>query len=158
MSAGKFDLIRPFRRRGLEMNRPIHFSVAAWIGLRSMRQIASILVAGLLPLMIVVTGLPAQDLPRVDKVELQPLAAQVGRVLEALDYLGAPVGAADKDKLRNSANESDPAKAVADIQQTLDQYCLFDVSINPESRVKVDRGPAKPELVEQGWRSFLVKV
>src|SRR5215467_2542583 len=140
------------------MNRPGFFRTAAFVQPLSTRQIASILITGLLPLIIVVTGLRAQDLPRVDKVELQPLAAQVSRVVEALDYLGAPISSADKDKLRSAAGESDPAKAVGDIQQILDTYCLFDVSINPESRVKVDRGLAKPELVEQGWRSFLVKV
>src|SRR6266481_1663406 len=32
------------------------------------------------------------------------------------------------------------------------------VEINPESRVKVAKGVAAPELVEQGWRQFLVKV
>jgi len=32
------------------------------------------------------------------------------------------------------------------------------VNINPEMRVKVVQGPARPELVEQGWRVFLVKV
>src|SRR5215471_17650435 len=140
------------------MNRPGYFRTAVFVQPLSTRQIASVFVTGLLPLIIVVTGLPAQDLPRVDKVELQPLVAQVSRVVEALDYLGAPISSADKDKLRSSASESDPAKAVGDIQQILDTYCLFDVSINPESRVKVDRGLAKPELVEQGWRSFLVKV
>lgn len=44
------------------------------------------------------------------------------------------------------------------VQKALDPHCLFGVNINPESRVKVSRGPAKPELVEQGWRVFLVKV
>src|SRR6266481_364835 len=44
------------------------------------------------------------------------------------------------------------------IQIALDARCLFVVSINPEMRVKVAPGPAKPELVEQGWRQFLVKV
>ena len=140
------------------MNHPAYFRTAALIQSLPTRQIVSILGTAGLTLIIVITGLPAQDLQRVDKVELQPLAAQVGRVVEALDYLGAPVSSGDKDKLRSSANESDMAKAVGEIQRTLDKYCLFDVSINPESRVKVDRGPAKPELVEQGWRSFLVKV
>jgi len=32
------------------------------------------------------------------------------------------------------------------------------VEINPEARVKVIRGPAEAELIEGGWRSFLVKV
>ena len=44
------------------------------------------------------------------------------------------------------------------MQQALDPLCLFVVNINPESRVKVARGPAAAELVEQGWRMFLVKV
>ena len=44
------------------------------------------------------------------------------------------------------------------VQELLDPYCLLDIQINPESRVKVAPGPARPELVEQGWRSFLVKV
>ena len=32
------------------------------------------------------------------------------------------------------------------------------VKINPESRVKVSAGAAPSELIEQGWRVFLVKV
>ena len=44
------------------------------------------------------------------------------------------------------------------IQSALDAHCLFVVNINPEMRVKVAPGQAKPELVEQGWRQFLVKV
>jgi hypothetical protein len=44
------------------------------------------------------------------------------------------------------------------IQRVLDPHCLLVVNINPESRVKVAVGPAKPELLEQGWRVFLVKV
>jgi hypothetical protein len=104
------------------------------------------------------TLLPAQELPRVEKVEAQPLIAQITRVTEAMDYLGAPMSTADKQALQNAFNHTDAARTVADIQSVLDKYCLFDVGINPESRVKVDQGPAKPELVEQGWRTFLVKV
>jgi hypothetical protein len=40
----------------------------------------------------------------------------------------------------------------------LDKYALAIVEINPESRVKVQPGPAKPELIEAGARVFLVKV
>ena len=32
------------------------------------------------------------------------------------------------------------------------------VDINPEMRVKAAPGPADPLLVEQGWRTFLIKV
>ena len=43
------------------------------------------------------------------------------------------------------------------IQAALDPYCLVGININPESRVKVVPGPAKPELVRGDWRQFLVK-
>src|SRR5690606_41728770 len=44
------------------------------------------------------------------------------------------------------------------IQEVLDKYCVAGVHINAESRVKVAEGPAKKELIQQGWRTFLVKV
>ena len=93
----------------------------------------------------------AQQLPVVDTVEQQPLAAQAARVTEALDMLGEPLPEGDKTALR-------AAKTAGEIQRILDRHCLVGVAINPESRVKVEEGPARPELIEQGWRSFLVKV
>jgi hypothetical protein len=32
------------------------------------------------------------------------------------------------------------------------------IEINPEARVKVNAGPAKPELIQEGWKSYLVKI
>jgi len=100
----------------------------------------------------------AQELTKVDKVELQPLAAQVKRLLETMDYLGAPLNPVDKQVIEGAIAETDSARAISRIQDALDKYCLVDIEINPESRVKVAQGPAKAELVENGWRSFLVKV
>ena len=111
-----------------------------------------------LALTLSATFLPGQELSKVEKVEVQPLIAQVTRVIEAMEYLGAPVSTADKQALQNAIKHTEAARVVAEIQSVLDKYCLFDVGINPESRVKVDQGPAKAELVEQGWRTFLVKV
>src|SRR5262249_9518067 len=101
---------------------------------------------------------PVQELPKVETVELQPLAAQVKRLVEAMDYLGAPLQPADRPGVERAADTMKADAAVAEIQRVLDKYCLMDIHINPESRVKVTQGPAKAELVEQGWRSFLVKV
>src|SRR6266496_3164902 len=98
------------------------------------------------------------NLPTIKNVELQPLVAQVRRVIEATDYLGSPLNAADKKTLEASFKKSDGDEASVAIQRVLDRYCLFGVNINPESRVKVAPGNAKPELVEKGWRQFLVKV
>lgn len=45
-----------------------------------------------------------------------------------------------------------------DPQETLDAFCLLTVSINPESRVKVDAGKAKPVLRTEHWNYFLIKI
>ncbi len=114
---------------------------------------------------------PVHATTPVVAVELQPLAAQVSRLVEALDYIGAPLAAADRQALDAAVREAEklPARdargretahagATAAMQKVLDRYALFDVHINPESRVKVTAGAAKPELVQHGWRTFLVKV
>ena len=44
------------------------------------------------------------------------------------------------------------------MQAQLDPLCLIHVTVSPESRVKVRSGPARAELMQQGWRNFLVKV
>ena len=95
----------------------------------------------------------------------------MSRLVEALDYIGAPLAAADRQALDAAVREAESAPArdargretahagaTAAMQKVLDRYALFDVHINPESRVKVTAGAAKPELVQHGWRTFLVKV
>lgn len=101
---------------------------------------------------------PAEELPLVS-VEFQPFAAQVSRVLQALEMVGEPLPDADARQLQAFiAKGPSTPKTVEQMQQILDKYALAGVDINPESRVKVQQGAAKPELIEQGWRSFLVKV
>jgi hypothetical protein len=96
--------------------------------------------------------------PGVEQVELQPLVAQARRVVEALDYLGEPLGDADKQALARAAEDADEGRALAAIQGVLDRRALVHVTISPESRVSVTRGAARATLVEKGWRVFLVKV
>jgi hypothetical protein len=91
-------------------------------------------------------------------VELQPLAAQVRRLLEALDYIGAPLAADDRRAVEAAIAEADGDRSTAAIEKVLDRYALLDVDINPESRVHVTQGSARPELVQNGWRTFLIKV
>src|SRR5688572_10370012 len=99
----------------------------------------------------------AAPLTLVTNVEVQPLVAQVTRVAEALSYLGAPLSDAEMTRLKGAPSLT-AADAVKQIQEVLDRHALFGVSINPEMRVKVAQGEARPELDEQGWRVFLVKV
>jgi len=106
------------------------------------------------------SGAPANEptpLPLVTGVPAQPLVAQMKRLTEALEFLGSPLSAAERKRLEAAAgkDDGDPAR---EIQEVLDPHCLVGVDINPEMRVKAAQGPAAPELVEQGWRTFLVKV
>jgi hypothetical protein len=96
--------------------------------------------------------------PLIENVAAQPLVAQVKRIVEALDYLGEPLPAKTRAAVERAMQEMDEAKLLRGVQAALDPHCLAFVQINPESRVKVAQGQAKPELVEQGWRQFLIKV
>ncbi len=130
-----------------------------------MRHFPLVLIAAAL---VRATLVQADVLPVIDSVEHQPFSAQVLRVIEALEMLGEPLPAAETAELRRLASIPSTAgaaavaksqkAAVAAMQQILDAHCLTGVNINPESRVKVQEGAARPELVEQGWRTFLVKV
>lgn len=112
-----------------------------------------------LPLALFVCGASGEQLPLVSNVEYQPLAAQVTRVLQSLELVGDPLPAADTAELKRLVEQGPAnAKTIARIQEVLDKHCLAGVNINPESRVKVQQGQVKPELAEQGWRTFLVKV
>jgi len=98
------------------------------------------------------------DLAIVQGVEFQPFASATGRLLEALEFIGSPLSQVDTAKVEEALKSGDHAEALKTIQDTLDKYCLVGVQINPESRVKVHEGNAPKELMQRGWRSFLVKV
>jgi hypothetical protein len=100
----------------------------------------------------------SQDLPLVPGVPAQPLKAQVERVMQALETVGEPLSGDRQADLKKALADRDDARAVEAIQKTLDPLCLVGVTINPESRVKAQPGPAPKELVENGWRVFLIKV
>ncbi len=90
--------------------------------------------------------------------DLQPLLAQVRRLVDAMAHLGEPFGAAELQAFQTAESAGNPAASEAAIDALLMPRCLLDVRINPESRVSVARGPAPGRLVEQGWRAFVVKV
>ena len=113
------------------------------------------------PLLLLVAGLCAfgEELPLVSAVEFQPLAAQVARVVQALEVVGEPLPKAEAAELQKLLATAGGGKAqVEAIQKILDKRVLIGIEINPESRVKAQQGPAAARLMEQGWRTFLVKV
>src|SRR5690349_10674081 len=83
----------------------------------------------------------------VKEVEWQPLAAQIQRLFEAMDYLGSPVDPEIKARFEKLSQKNDAGAALEAVQKLLDPLCLLSVEINPESRVKVARGTAAAELV-----------
>jgi len=97
-------------------------------------------------------------LPVISDVERQPFFAATRRLVEALDFAGAPLSDDVRQQIENVAAVPNDKDAVKQLQRILDPLCLAVVNINAESRVKVAEGPVKKELMQQGWRAFLVKV
>lgn len=95
----------------------------------------------------------AADVPVAD-VEGQPLAANVARLLKALDFLGAPLAGDEAKALGKAVEDKDANK----IQELLDRRVLFVVTLNPEARVKVAKGPGGTTIQQAGWTPVIVKV
>jgi hypothetical protein len=98
----------------------------------------------------------ALDGPPIVETEFQPLAAQAKRIVETLEFLGEPLPANVRDEVFAACEDS--KNGVKRIQAAFDPRVLTVVTINPESRVKSNRGPGSATLMQHGWRNFLVKV
>ena len=110
-----------------------------------------------LALILIVTPLNfAADSPQPEivAVEGQPLAANVERLLQALDFLGTKLPKQTTQDLLAAVKERDPKK----LQELLDPHVLVLVSLSPEARVKAARGPAEAKLQQGGYTPFIVKV
>lgn len=94
----------------------------------------------------------------IEDVDSQPLLAQALRMSEALSFIGSSLPANAIHQLNALKDQPYNQETVKKVQNILDPFCLAIININPESRVKVERGPAKAELMQEGWTSFLVKV
>lgn len=84
----------------------------------------------------------------------QPLAANVQRLLQTLDTLGAPPEASRLNQITQAIAAEDSAA----LQTLLDPIALFVIEINPELRVKVKRGPGDPVLQQGGYSPVVVKI
>jgi hypothetical protein len=91
---------------------------------------------------------------RVTGIEGQPVAANVQRILEALEMLGQPLPQAQQREIFQAIQKRNSDR----LQELLDPHVLFVVSINPELRVKVSRGPGAATLHQNGFTPALVKV
>jgi len=110
-------------------------------------------LAALFSVALVVQSAQCLALDVVD-VEGQPLAANAKRLVDALRFLGTPLPASVVQELDQAGRERDAAA----IQKLLDPLVVFAVSLNPEVRVKVERGPGPAVIQQGGFTPLLVKV
>ena len=87
-------------------------------------------------------------------VDAQPLAANAARLIEALEFLGSPLPGHVRASIAEASGRSD----VVALQRVLDERALFIVELNPESKVKVRRGPAAAKLQQAGYVPVIVKI
>lgn len=87
-------------------------------------------------------------------VEAQPLAANIARLRQALDYLGTPL----PGSLGRALDDAGRAGDASALQRLIDAQVLLAVHINPEARVKAERGAAPAALQQAGYTPVLLKV
>ncbi|MEZ6079020.1 MAG: hypothetical protein R3C56_26090 [Pirellulaceae bacterium] len=97
--------------------------------------------------------LAAQDVPTED-VALQPLMSNVQRLLQTLDALGHPLEQATEQAISAATK----ARDASELQQAVDRAVLAVVTLSPEQRVSVARGPAAAELQQAGYVPMLLKI
>lgn len=87
----------------------------------------------------------------------QPFLAHGRRVAAALAALGEPI--ADwEPKIDRALAQGGIAAAAVEARRMLDAVTLLSAVISPEARVGTLRGAAVPELVQVGWRLFLLRI
>lgn len=99
-----------------------------------------------------------EELEPVPDLPAQPLAAQIRRVVEALEFVGQPLPEEAREAIEARVERLDDPTTPIALQRLLDPLCLAEITINPESRVKATQGPCPARLIQNGWRAFLVKV
>jgi hypothetical protein len=105
-------------------------------------------LAWVLPLLFLNGCALQAEMPR------QPFIAQIQRLTAAMQFLGMPIAESSLQRLNMALDQ----KEVKKITTLLDTLALFEVHINPESRVKVHRTSASPILHQGGYTPFLVKI
>ena len=87
-------------------------------------------------------------------VEGQPLAANIRRVVESLEYLAVRLERAAAQNLDAALKRLDSEE----IQQAIDPQVLLVVTIDRDARVNVKQGAAQPLIQQAGFVPVLVKV
>lgn len=94
-------------------------------------------------------------------VAVDDVASFLKRANQAASTIGQgnlALGVVLGERLRLAAAANSSAEIVRKVQETLEPACLLQIGINPESRVKVEAGPAELTLAQGRWRYYLVKI
>lgn len=125
--------------------------------MKRMPRVVTLFVLGLLVFAFGKNG-RAQDLQLVEGVAKQPLVAATKRLVQAMEAAGSPFSDDTLAALKKAYRSKSADDVSSAIQKALDPFCVAHVDINAESRVKVREGDCAKQLMENGWRAFLVKV
>ena len=105
-------------------------------------------------------GANTEDSIAVEAMPIQPLLSQLHRVSEALEVIGAPLSAEQQGELNRIKNLNPDEKdlIISSVEAIFDPLCIAEVKIPESGAPQISAGSAPPTLLEQGWRTFLVKV
>ncbi len=96
--------------------------------------------------------------PVVAIADRQPVLAQLQRVQEALQVLGTPLNDTILTELQALRAEQSPEVVAHRIQSLLDPMCLLAIQVPESGPPSALRGKVVPQIMEQGWTTFLIKV
>ena len=98
--------------------------------------------------------------PTVAEVDRQPLLAQAHRLVDAFERLGSPLEDGVRATLRELDSLGNDAAVTRGVEAILDPLCVMAVGVAKDGppTVSVRDGAEPVALVEQGWRTVLVKV
>ena len=107
--------------------------------------------------------LTAAEWPMVEAIDAQPAAAELRRLIETAETLGEPLAASVGEGLGEVRQATDAATAAERVQHLLDPLCGLAVVLHADAAPELVVRPEAVEgggieLVEQGWRTVLVKV
>jgi hypothetical protein len=91
------------------------------------------------------------------EIDPQPYFAGVNRAVSELAGLGAPMAPRDAAQISAMSLRGDRA-SVGAAEAVLDRYTLARLSVDAGGSAHLSTGGAPRNLVEQGWRMFLVRV
>lgn len=101
------------------------------------------------------TGVP---LKMVEQVDIQPLTEHIKRLSRYMDFTGSPLAPSILEALEKTYEIGNDSIIRMEIQTILDPLCIAGININPESRVKSQRGQAEPVLYQKESKRFLLKI